>query len=197
MRTLHKIVKDDEGATLVEFTVVAALLFLLTFSIMEFALILYQFNNAQKATQLGARAASSRALIPDLDTYEDCWVSTSLEAGTACAEVQNSSFTPIVCTGGGTGICTSTGMAAVVAEMKRGFPKLNAADVTITFSPTQLGYEGRGRPIPAITVAINNIQYEYAAIGGIIKAIDHTSTFANTLNITTAQTTVIGEDIKG
>src|SRR5262249_20582461 len=50
--------RDASGATLVEFTLVAPLLFLLTFGIVDFGNAFFQWNQAAKAAQLGARLAT-------------------------------------------------------------------------------------------------------------------------------------------
>lgn len=194
MKHLRNIKSDTEGAALVEFSLISALLLLLTFSIIEYGVIQFQFNNAQKATQLGAREASTRLMITGV---EDCWVASNEPAGTECASVNNGNGTPIVCTGGGSGSCDSTGMAAVIAIMKNAYPGLEDANIQVTFAPTSLGFVGRGRPVPAITVEVNNLTYDYVAIGGLYSALTGgTRTLGTTLGITSAKTTVIGEDIR-
>lgn len=186
------VIQDNEGATLVEFSIVSVLLFLITFSFVEFGYVFYQFNNAQKATQLGARVAATRAMISGV---EDCWVSTSLPAGTDCASVDNSGAPSIVCSGSSSGSCDAASVAIIVQEMKKAYPSLDAANIQITLSPTNLGYVGRGKPVPAITVEVNNIQYDYVVIGGLLSALDSQSSFTSSVGITSAQTTLIGEDI--
>ena len=53
-RLLH----DVAGATMVEFTLVAPLFFVLTFGIVEFGNAFFQWNQAAKAAELGARLAT-------------------------------------------------------------------------------------------------------------------------------------------
>ena len=183
---------NNDGATLVEFTLIAPLLLLITFSFVEFGFLFYQFSNAQKATQLGAREASTRFMISGI---EDCWVSTAELAGTDCASIDNSGVSPIVCTGDNPGGCNATGVAAVVTEMQRVFPTLQPSNIEVTFSPTNLGFVGRGKPIPAVTVTVNDLTYDYIVIGVLYNVLAGDNALAGTIGITSAETTLIGEDI--
>ena len=59
----------DDGAVMVEFTIIAALLLTVTCGMVDFSLALYQWNAASKATELGGRlAAVSDPVSSDLST---------------------------------------------------------------------------------------------------------------------------------
>ena len=182
------------GASLVEFSIIAPLLLAMTFGIVEFSYVLYQFNSAQKATQAGARVASSRAILTGI---EDCFVASNDTAGTDCANVAGASaWAGITCTGTATtSNCNGTGMAAVLAEMQIFFPGLTASNLEVEFGPTGFGYVGRGKPVPSVTVRVVDLSYDYIAIGGLVNALPGDSSLGDAINISTAQTTVIGEDI--
>src|SRR5215470_5631946 len=53
-----RFLRDVAGATMVEFTLVAPLFFVLTFGIVEFGNAFFQYNQAAKAAELGARLAA-------------------------------------------------------------------------------------------------------------------------------------------
>ncbi|MFQ5766234.1 MAG: TadE/TadG family type IV pilus assembly protein, partial [Rhodospirillales bacterium] len=55
MRT--RLAQDQRGAVAVEVAIVFGVLLVLTISLIEFALALWQWNSAEKATQLGVRYA--------------------------------------------------------------------------------------------------------------------------------------------
>jgi Flp pilus assembly protein TadG len=57
-RLAGSLLRDRSGAALVEFTLVAPLLFLLTFGLVDFGNAFFQWNEAAKAAQLGARLAA-------------------------------------------------------------------------------------------------------------------------------------------
>ncbi len=184
--------QDCKGSVLVEFSVVAALMLLITFSIIEFALVFNKFNSAQKATQAAARVVSTRLVLEGVD---DCGTTTSLSAGTDCADVPGSDGWTVICTGSGGNGCNAAGMAEVLAAAHGFYPDVTANDIVVTFTGTNYGFVGRGKPVPAITVSIQNITYEFVTIGQLLSVVDPSATFAQTLNISSAQTTIIGEDI--
>ncbi|MHA7901442.1 MAG: TadE/TadG family type IV pilus assembly protein [Henriciella sp.] len=183
---------DTRGSVLVEFSVIAALMLLITFSIVEFALVYNKFNSAQKATQAAARVAATRLVLEGID---DCGGSTSLPAGTDCADVPGSGSWTVTCTGSGGSGCNANGMAEVLLAVQQFYPEATASDISVQFSGTQYGFVGRGKPVPAITVSVQNISYDFVTIGQLLSALDPSATFAQTLNIASAQTTIIGEDI--
>ena len=53
-----RLLRDVAGATMIEFTLVAPLFFVLTFGIVEFGNAFFQYNQAAKAAELGARLAT-------------------------------------------------------------------------------------------------------------------------------------------
>jgi Flp pilus assembly pilin Flp len=67
--------KNEQGATLVEYAVVAPFLFLLLFGIVEFALLISSFTGVWTSAREGARYAttiSDSALTPGTPRYVDC-----------------------------------------------------------------------------------------------------------------------------
>ena len=53
---LRHLGRDQQGTSTVEFTIVALLFLLLTFGLVEFGNMFWQYNSAAKAAQLGAQA---------------------------------------------------------------------------------------------------------------------------------------------
>ena len=184
---------NTSGATLIEFSFVFPLLLIMTFGIVEFGYVLYQYNSAQKATQAGARAASTRLI---LEGVSDCFVNTTATAGTDCADTGALSWGGVTCTGTtGTTNCNSAGLTSVLNEMQLYYPQVQAANLEVDFGPTGLGYVGRGAPVPSITVRLVNLDYDFIAMGALVKYFDNSSSFGNSINITTAETTIVGEDM--
>lgn len=188
----RRFVKDERGAVLIEFSVVMVIMLLITFSIVEFALVFNKFNSAQKATQAAARVAATRLVLEGID---DCGTATNQSAGTDCADVPGSTSWSVTCSGGSISGCNSDGFDEVVAAAQRFYPEVTAEDIELVFSGTAYGFVGRGKPVPAISVSINNITYDFVTIGQLLNVLSPGSTFSETLNIDTAQTTIIGEDI--
>ena len=70
IRSFALLKRNEDGATTVEFTIVMLLFFTLTFGITEFGYLLWQYNSAAKAAQVGARVAAVSdpiwSALPDL-----------------------------------------------------------------------------------------------------------------------------------
>src|SRR5262245_44263569 len=91
-RLLRRIGCDRSGTTTIEFTIVSLLFFMLTFGIVEFGYMLWQYNSAAKAAQLGARlAAISNPVWEELPSVTDDGT-----AGSAWTTEYD-----VTCTGGG------------------------------------------------------------------------------------------------
>ena len=113
-----RLLRDAGGATIVEFTFVAPIFLLLTFGIVEFGNAFFQWNEAAKAAELGARLAAVSdpvwAPLRSLQGTENG--NSSATAGTAWPTTDNygvscngstSSCTAISGTGGFVGVTNS------------------------------------------------------------------------------------------
>jgi Flp pilus assembly pilin Flp len=188
MRTLLcRLVRDQAGTTMIEFTIVALLFFMLTFGLVEFGYLLFQWNSASKAAQLGARmAAVSDPVWCDLPTVTDTGT-----AGGAWTTIYN-----VTCTG--TGACTGTapdgvGLTYKPANMQRLvygrgggttcgpigtdgdpgmcdiFERITPANVSIKYQNTGLGFAGRpGGPVPTVTLTVTGIQFQFFGLGALL-----------------------------
>jgi len=82
--------RDESGAAMVEFSLVAALLFLLFFSVIDFGRLLYSVVHAEKAAQIAARIATTREMAcfaagtPLLTNGRPAGATTPARAGTSC-----------------------------------------------------------------------------------------------------------------
>lgn len=192
---IKKLLSDIRGATMLEFTLVFPLVLGVMFSIVEFGYIMFQYNAAVKATQIGAQYAATHTAF--VDGLNDCGtVEYSDKSGTDCASVTGYDGSwSVSCPGGAN--CNATIAAEILAIMQNVYPNLEADNVVLSMSGDPgLGYIGRGRPVPAVTVAISGLSYDYIAIGGIVNFFLDSANFSDSLDITTAQTTVIAEDLR-
>ena len=176
---------DQRGTTTVEFTIIAMLFLLLTFGLVEFGNMFWQYNSAAKAAQLGARlAAVSNPVweeLPDLtDTgtpgaawetdYAVTCNAASCTEGTRDAEALNclvfgrSETSPPCDTE-----CDPAGIDAGDAGMCDRFSRITPANVTVTYSHTGLGFAGRpGGPVPTVTLQLTGLQFEFLALGDLL-----------------------------
>ena len=190
MNPLRSLLKDRSGASMVEFTLIFMLLLLLTFGIVDFGNLLYQWNSAEKATQAGARAATiSDPVATELATFS-C-DNSSITLGTPCRN-GGTSFGTIVCNGA-TSTCdggytfSTAALNLIVAPMRKMFPKVQAQNVIVEYTDVGLGFAGRKSPVPEIRVRLTGLTFEYAFLGGLLG-------FSN-ITMPDFRATLVGEDL--
>jgi len=206
---IQRFARSEDGAAMVEMTIVSTLLFALVLGFVDFGYAFYQWNAATKAVQIGARLASiSDAVATNL--------ATAGPVSSPGAPIAAGAYGPFVCTyTAGTGGCSNGGgfsaanfsrifrgdttntnddvCPALAANQRAGmchfFPGLLRSNVVITYTATGLGYQTRlSGPVPTITVNLQNRTFQFFFLQGLMG-------FAN-INMPSMLSTVTGEDIK-
>ena len=173
---------------LVEVTILIPILFVFFLGSIDFLLAFFQWSMANKAVQLGARlAAVSDPVSSDLSTM------TGLVGGVLPGQPMPL-FTR-TCTAldpkGEIGTCTggryspaamqrivfgevgATACANARAGMCNFYSPITAANVTIVYTQTGLGYAGRpGGPVPTITVSLRNLPFQFFFLSGLMGFAD-------------------------
>jgi len=189
MRPLFaRLVRDQSGTTMIEFTIVMVLFFLLTFGLVEFGFLLFQWNSAAKAAQFGARMAA---------ISDPVWtpLTTLTSTGTAGGPWQTA-FN-VTCNGtnasGSNGTCGGSTTEYDPAAMQllvfgRGggttcgpvgpdgdpgmcdlFERITPQNVNIRYQNTGLGFAGRpGGPVPTVTLSLTGLTYQFFALGDLL-----------------------------
>jgi len=184
--SLRKFARNASGATLVEYTLVFTMLMVLTFGLIEFGLVLHQYNNSEKATAIGARFAATRG--PVYVGLPDCGVSTSLPAGTMCSSVAGASSWSVTCNAGAPSSgCQSAALNALVARMQQFAPQIEAQNVQVILRGAGLGFVGRGSPVPMVTVRLTGMSYDFIALDALLGF--------GQLNMPGFDATIVGEDM--
>ncbi|WP_245460096.1 MULTISPECIES: TadE/TadG family type IV pilus assembly protein [unclassified Mesorhizobium] len=206
---LKRFAKSQDGTAMVEMAIAITLLLSLTLGFIDFGYAFYQWNAATKAVQVGARLASISDPVASALT-------TAAPTSNPGAPVVAGAYGPFVCTydNAGNGSCTNSGVfsAAAFSRIFRGdtantnddacpapvsqrpgmchfFPGLQRKNVVVTYTATGLGYETRlGGPVPTITVSLQNIDFQFFFLGGLLG-------FGN-LTVPSMLSTVTGEDLK-
>jgi Flp pilus assembly protein TadG len=177
MRRLRKFLRDERGATLVETTIVFPLVLILTFGLVEFGNAFWQYHTAEKATAAGARwlstrhgVAGSAALTNELYTtvVPDCFVNSANPLGTACAQVAGATGWSQTCSGAGGGACDTTVMSGLLTQMQQYAPFITAANVNVQLRGSTMGFVGRGRAIPLITVRTTGLTYNFLTLNSLL-----------------------------
>jgi Flp pilus assembly protein TadG len=202
--TVRKITRDQSGSTAAEFGLVLPLLLLLLFGIVDVGRWIWTYNEAEKATQMGARFAIVAAGVSG-DSASGTGIYASYVGSSGLTQgdvIPPSAFGKITCTSSGcsctTNPCPSLGTANttafnnIVARMKMYLPSLAAANVTVEYSSSGLGYAGS--PVlpdlsPLVTVKIGTptaLQFRPLTILAITA-----------VNMPAFTTTLSAEDLSG
>lgn len=198
--------RDTAGATMVEFSLVAGLLFFLLFAAVEGALLLMWWNQTEKAVQAASRLLvvsppavtglpATRGKNPALD-------STTIRFGAGC-EAQPSPCAPVAVAtcqldlaSGATTCGNAQAAQRVVARMRALSPLALREDgggvVTFTYEDTGLGFVG-GPYIPIVEVRVQGLRYRLIAMAGLSQLFGVTS--GPEVAFPPIAATLIGEDL--
>lgn len=163
MKTLARFIRETRAAALVEFSFIAPLLFLITFGVVELGFFYFQYQALDAATRMGARIAATRG--PAITGMPDCGVAVSTSPGNYCSATGVGTQWSATCTG--TSLTTTGGAVAagcdaailgrILQEMLLVYPSLQQSNIVVTFSGSNLGFVGKGRPVPLVTVQVTRV----------------------------------------
>jgi len=187
----NRLVKDERGATFIEFTVVFPLVAILSLGLVDLGLIMFGWAEGNRATYVGARFAVTHAPVPGginatiapstgatngMSCFDPLAANTGASSGkcvlparTVC-KATSSSFSSVSCVGGSY-TASAAAFQAIVREMDAQFysRNLDPRQVTITYEPLALGYVGRpGGPPMNVTVSLRCIKQEVYFLTGFL-----------------------------
>lgn len=202
--------RDENGAAMVEMSIVLTLFLLLTMGFVDFAHAFYRWNSASKAVQVGARMASISDPVATALTVRP-WGGNTPGAPTGAYgpyECKYVSGTPSCTNGGGAFIAANfsrifrgdvpmandDSCAQPTGTQRRGLchflPGIRRDNVVITYTGSGLGYQGRAAgAVPTITVELRNVNFQFFFVGPLLN-------IANAITMPTMLSTVTGEDMK-
>lgn len=170
-RRREKFWSNRSGAIAAEFALVLPLLLIFLFGIIDVGRAMWTWNQAEKATQAGARLAVATDMISiGLRNYNFA-VAGGLTQGAAIPE---GSFGGATCTSSGctcnTGVtCPPLGaldnaaFGRIVTRMQAMMPDIQAANVVVEYGYSGLGFAGdpNGPDLaPLVTVRLVNMQFQ-------------------------------------
>ena len=179
---LRRFLRDARGSNTVELAVVLPALLLFTFAIIDFGRLLFEINGAHKAAQLGVDMAATRnpIALPIKDHFRCNVPANKSLIGQSCRANDGTlrpecDFGTVVCTedgcsAGGTTYALGSDEAssdifnAILTQMQIGLPRLTAADIEITYKPSDIGFVGRPVPVAEVSVAVKNVPFSFIAM---------------------------------
>ena len=189
---IRALLRDRTGASAAEFALVLPLLILFLFGIVDVGRWLWIYNEAEKATQIGARFAV--VTTPVSSAINQNYVGQCNPPLTQGDAIPASCFPAITCTNAScsSGALNSTAFTNIVNRMRPFLPGLEEANVTIEYSPSGLGYAGNpdGPDIsPVVTVKIGTpTALQFAPI---------TFLLLSSMDMPTFTTSLTAEDLSG
>jgi hypothetical protein len=187
LNTTANFASQEDGAVMVEMTIVLPLLLTLLLGFVDFGYAFYQWNAADKAVQVGARLAQ----ISDPIASALPSVIASLPSGKSAGDTFNAGIYDFVCIANGAGTascancsgnqCTpSTATQAAFDLIYDGdggrpgmhdfFPGLAKSEVRVEYAATGLDYWTRpGGPVPTIKVSIEGHQFQFFFLGALLN----------------------------
>ena len=184
-----------EGATAVEFALICAPLLIITIGIIEYAFALFQWNSAEKATQFGVRkAVVSDPVASGLNTFNG--KTNGNEYGDE--PMPNFANSPVVCNGATAACSNNFAFSAqahtrIVSRMRQMFPRITANNVVVEYAPIGLGFVGRCGPVPAVTVRLQNMTYDFLVVHVLLSLVGGSG--ASSLAMPSFTATMVGEDL--
>lgn len=168
LKLLNRFFRNDEGGTLIEFTLIFMLLIFTTFAVTDIGYALWQWNSAEKATQLGARkAVVSYPVATGLEKF-DCTDAT-VSAGDPCTN-SGKSFGTVTCYGNNPTTCSDGSVFRTVvadlilARMQLVFPRVQMENLEFIYEDLRLAFAGRGSPVASVTVRMVGLDFQFILI---------------------------------
>ena len=149
-KVLSPFTRDNKGSTAAEFGLVLPLLILLLLGVVDVGRLLYTWNEAEKATQMGARfAVVTNPIAGDLVSHDFTGdglspgdtVSTAIFSHLECVNGKCQNCSGSVCSNFTNGYgYNATAFTNLVQQMASFFPAVKAANVQIDYDNAGLGY---------------------------------------------------------
>lgn len=170
MTPARRLFRSSGGTSAAEFALVLPLLLLLLFGVIDAGRFMWEYNRAEKATQMGVRFAAVTDPVPG-SAFSD--YSFSISDGIAQGSpVPTANFDSATCTQGscscvGGTVCGSvaydpTAFQNIVNRMSAMYPQIAAANVSVRYKNIGLGFAGdpNGPDVaPLITVRLTDLVF--------------------------------------
>ncbi|MCJ8158063.1 TadE/TadG family type IV pilus assembly protein [Sphingomonas sp. LaA6.9] len=177
-RPARSILGDTRGGPAAEFALVLPVMLMFLLGIIDVGRLMWTWNRAEKATQMGVRYAVATEIIPTALAGYSFAASGGIPQGDP---IPDTAFGGIQCTSNGTAAtCTcntstcgpstliddqtaaNTRFANIVARMAAFMPEITASRVRIDYGYSGLGYAGdpNGSDVaPLVTVRLRNMTF--------------------------------------
>jgi Flp pilus assembly protein TadG len=204
LETFTRLREDRNGNTAAEFALVLPILLFFLFCIIDIGRLYFNVNEAEKATQMGARFAVVTDTIPTQISGADyvgvvaCDANNDgvLDACTKGGQIKDQgALATVTCTSGGctpssSGVTMNAGaFDRLVSRMQAFDPAITASNVKISFRGSGLGFAGDPTGmdvVPLVTVELYGLSFSPIAFLSLVP-----------FNLPSARTTLSAESSSG
>jgi len=174
-RLARRLFADRCASSAAEFALVLPLLLAFLIGTIDVGRLMWTWNRAEKATQMGVRYAIVTNMVPATLATQNFALSNGVPGGDP---VPTSQFSQTTCDSTG---CTNgwgydaTAFAGIVTRMQAAMPEVTAANVEIDYENVGLGYAGDplGPDVaPLVTVRLKDLSFHPMAMMIFDVAID-------------------------
>lgn len=165
---------DQRGDNTVEMALSLMVVVILTLGACDLALALWQWNQAEKATHLGARRAIvSDFVAPQLAGWQG--PTATVKYGTPCwdgnTDICALAPNPLTCTQSGCDgqAIDQTAFDLIVADMQRVYPPIRPENVEIQYTFNGLGFVGRPGGLPVdVTIRLTGMTFGFIVLDSLV-----------------------------
>lgn len=162
---LHRFLRDTGGAFIVEFAITFPVLVVLSFGLMEFALLAFDYQRAAEASRRAVRFAIINPSIPNTANLLDI-ADPSNPPTIVCISTAGT----VSCIGGSPSDDTKTNgvieadvrFQALLAQMQSAYPPIQEENLRISYTSSDVGTATTaGGILPLVTIEILNLEYKF------------------------------------
>jgi len=158
---VRRFLADEDGAFLVEFGITFPVLIMLSFGLMEFSLVVFDYQRAAEATRIGVRHTILNDAVANTTTLLNGSVIT-------CTKPHNK----VECVGGSPDDTAEKQFRNMYKEMRGIYPTLEQKNIIVTYQGTDVGEEDEfGGVFPMVTLQLVGVRHEM--IVGHLIGIDY------------------------
>ena len=151
--------KNQEGATIIEFALLAPILFMLTLGTLDFMLGFLDYLRMNDAVRQAARVAFIEDPVADISTLDS--------TNASCAYIDDQ----VNC--GSYPVSSAQGFNNILAAAQAKFPKIEAENLVVTYSESGVGTSSTaGGTVPIVTVSISGYQHQLI-LANLIPGVSH------------------------
>lgn len=155
---LRRFLADEDGAFIVEFAITFPVLIMLSFGLLEFSLVIFDYQRAAEATRAGVRHTIINDPIANVAAV------TFNSAAITCVNTTGT----VTCVNGSPSDSADARFQSLLEEMQGIYPTLAAENVIVTYSGTDVGNVGEyGGIFPLVTLELTGVKHDMI-VGHII-----------------------------